>query len=118
MPHSFTREELYELVWSNPMSKLAKRLGVSDVGLAKACRRADIPLPGVGYWAKLQYGKKVQRILLPPSTPKTPALVHKPRPVELAELPRPRSAEENRWGVHRRVADCRSKDALKPSLAP
>jgi hypothetical protein len=73
MLHRFSREELYELVWSSPMSKLAKRLGVSDVGLAKACRRADIPLPGVGYWAKLQYGKKVPRIPLPPSTPKTPA---------------------------------------------
>jgi hypothetical protein len=57
------------------MSKLARRLGISDVGLAKACRRADIPLPGVGYWAKLQYGKKVPRIPLPLATLKTPAVV-------------------------------------------
>jgi hypothetical protein len=52
--YSFTREELYDLVWSRPISKLAKELGVSDVGLAKACKRADVPLPGLGYWAKLK----------------------------------------------------------------
>jgi hypothetical protein len=75
MPHSFDREQLYESVWSSPMSKLAKRLGVSDVGLAKACRRADIPLPGVGFWAKVQHGKKVKRIPLPPPMSKTPTVV-------------------------------------------
>ncbi len=66
MPHNFTRGELYELVWSNPMSKLAKRLGVSDVGLAKAYGRAAIPLPGVEYWAKVQHGKEVKHV---PSLP-------------------------------------------------
>lgn len=29
--HRFTREALYELVWSEPMSKLARRLGVSRI---------------------------------------------------------------------------------------
>lgn len=48
MTHTFSRQELYELVWSEPKSTLAKRLGISDVGLAKACRRADIPVPGSG----------------------------------------------------------------------
>lgn len=52
MTHSFTREELYELVWPKPMSKLAKELGVSGVGLAKACKRIGIPVPGLGYWTK------------------------------------------------------------------
>jgi hypothetical protein len=62
MVHRFVREQLYELVWREPISKLAKRLGVSDVGLAKACRRAIIPLPGIGHWAKVQHGKKVKRV--------------------------------------------------------
>lgn len=39
-----TREQLYELVWSEPMADLAQRLDISDVGLAKQCRRANIPL--------------------------------------------------------------------------
>ncbi len=71
----FMREELYAVVWSKPISKLAKELGISDVAIAKACRRADIPSPGVGYWAKVQHGKKVKRTPLPPPTLKTPDVV-------------------------------------------
>src|SRR5688572_24915658 len=46
-----SREDLYILVWSEPMVKVAARLAVSDVAVAKACRRNKIPLPGRGYWA-------------------------------------------------------------------
>src|SRR4051812_40394048 len=60
-----TREELYEKVWSEPMQRLAKQYGLSDVGLAKACRRMRVPLPGRGYWAKKQFGKPVRRTPLP-----------------------------------------------------
>jgi len=67
MTLSFTREELYNLLWSKSMSSLAKELGVSDVGLAKACKRADIPLPGLGHWAKVQHGHKMNRPALPPA---------------------------------------------------
>jgi hypothetical protein len=48
----FDREKLYELVWSQPMWKLAPEYGVSDVALAKTCRKLQIPVPGRGYWAK------------------------------------------------------------------
>ena len=40
-----TRAELYEKVWATPMRTLAKEFGMSDVGLAKVCRRHDIPVP-------------------------------------------------------------------------
>ncbi len=63
--HRFSREELYELVWSEPMSRLSKRLGVSDRGLAKVCARANIPVPSRGYWARLQHGQTVDREPLP-----------------------------------------------------
>jgi len=66
MSQEFTRQELYDLVWSEPMQKLAKRFGLSDVGLAKACRSADIPRPGRGYWARLAAGKRVVKTALPP----------------------------------------------------
>ena len=66
---SFTREELYQLVWSEPMIQLAKRFGLSDVGLAKACRRAAIPVPERGYWAKRQAGKPTMQQVLPPRGP-------------------------------------------------
>jgi hypothetical protein len=34
------------------LTKLAKQYDVSDVALAKACRKLSTPLPGRGYWAK------------------------------------------------------------------
>ena len=60
-----TRTDLYERVWTTPLRTLAKEFGLSDVGLAKLCRRHDIPLPGRGYWVRLQFGKKQERIALP-----------------------------------------------------
>lgn len=62
---TLTREELYELVWSEPMRTLAPQFGLSDVGLAKICRRHVIPRPPVGYWAKKQFGKRVSEKSLP-----------------------------------------------------
>jgi len=59
------REELYEKVWSTPLLQLAKSIGVSDVALAKACRRAAIPLPGRGFWAKNERSRG-RRPALPP----------------------------------------------------
>jgi hypothetical protein len=53
--HFFEREELYKLVWTAPVSEAAKKLSVSDVGLAKLCRRAAMPLPGRGYWARVEF---------------------------------------------------------------
>lgn len=49
---SFPRRDLYDMVWETPLTQLAETIGISDVALAKSCRRADIPLPGRGYWAK------------------------------------------------------------------
>lgn len=66
MTHHFTRQELYDLVWSEPMRFLAKRYEISDRGLAKACEKSNIPVPERGYWNKLQAGKKVVKEPLPP----------------------------------------------------
>jgi hypothetical protein len=60
-----TRQELYDLVWSKPMTALAKEYNISDNGLRKIYKKLDIPLPQLGHWQKLQYGKKVKIIPLP-----------------------------------------------------
>jgi hypothetical protein len=65
MPHSLTRQELYDLVWSEPMRTLAGKYGISDRGLAKACAAANVPVPERGYWNKLQAGRKVYKTRLP-----------------------------------------------------
>lgn len=60
-----SREELYEQVWKTPMSRLAAEYGVSDVALAKTCRRMNVPKPGRGHWARLAAGEKVKPAPLP-----------------------------------------------------
>lgn len=59
------REELYEKVWTTPMRTLAKKYGISDVGLAKACKRHNIPRPERGFWARMAAGKVDPRASLP-----------------------------------------------------
>jgi hypothetical protein len=63
---SYTREQLYELVWAEPMTKLAEKLGLSDGGLRKRCRKLNIPLPPQGHWLRKQFGKEAERPPLPP----------------------------------------------------
>lgn len=60
-----SRQELYNLVWSKPMTALAKEYNISDNGLRKICKKLNIPLPELGHWQKIQYGKKVKIIPLP-----------------------------------------------------
>ncbi len=62
---TLSREELYDLVWQTPTRHLCKRFGLSDVGLAKTCRRLEIPRPSYGYWAKKAAGGEVKRTPLP-----------------------------------------------------
>ena len=57
-PIFIERWELYRQVWAKPMNQLAKEYGISDVALAKTCRKENIPLPGRGYWAKLSLEEK------------------------------------------------------------
>jgi hypothetical protein len=44
---TLTRVQLYEKVW------------------AKLCRRHEIPLPGRGYWTRIQFGQKPGRLRYP-----------------------------------------------------
>jgi hypothetical protein len=60
-----SRQALYDQVWSTPMTKLAKNYGISDVALAKTCKRLDIPYPECGYWRKKETGKPVKQLALP-----------------------------------------------------
>lgn len=61
----FSREQFHELVWSKPMTALAKEFGFSDVALHKICRKHDVPTPPPGWWAKQQAGRKVKITALP-----------------------------------------------------
>lgn len=55
-----TRKELYNLVWLEPMTAVAKRLNISDYNLRQLCIKMNIPTPDSGYWMKKQFGKPVE----------------------------------------------------------
>jgi hypothetical protein len=72
----FERERLYEEIWSEPVSKVAKKYDISDVGLRKICISLDVPVPPLGHWAKVSAGKAVKR---PPLAPTKGATTYRRR---------------------------------------
>jgi len=64
-PVVLTRQELYERVWSKPMSALARECGVTGNALAKICDRLHVPYPSRGHWAKAAGGKAPKPAPLP-----------------------------------------------------
>lgn len=56
-----SKEELEKLIWSGPRSELALELGVSDVAIAKRCRKLGIPQPQRGYWQRVREEQKLAR---------------------------------------------------------
>lgn len=82
------REELYGLVWSVPLLQLAKRYDLSDQGLAKICKRMEIPLPGLGFWAKRAAGQQtIQKPLQPLTTGVAEYELRPPNPVQGPKIP-------------------------------
>jgi hypothetical protein len=132
--HLFTRRELYERVWAEPISAIAKTLQVSDVWLAKTCRLSNIPLPPRGYWARLYAGQVVGKTPLPLRAPGASDQVivgggryHDRPPVEskAATAPEPPVYEETEAQVAARIdkmvpkgwRPARSLDAPYPAIA-
>ena len=66
MSELWDRDELYQEIWKEPVTTVAKRYGVSGNAIAKVCRKLQIPAPGRGYWAKKAEGHSVEQIPLPP----------------------------------------------------
>lgn len=69
---SISREALYEMVWSEPMLRVATRFGVSSSYMARVCTLLNVPRPERGYWAKLVVGKAPKQSPLPEPRPGDP----------------------------------------------
>ena len=80
---SLSREEIYARVWATPTTTLAAEFGVSDVALAKTCRRKQVPLPPRGYWARKAASQTVKPTPLPPFV----EVVRAPKPLPTPEEP-------------------------------
>ena len=106
-----------ERVWSTPMQSLASGYGLSDVGLAKVCRKHNVPRPPRGHWAKLAHCKPVERPGLP-AAPKgvgeivvlvgtppeiAPSGSAGPRRTPSAGVSKPSSGD---WNRHAAIASC------------
>ena len=57
MDKELSREELFLLVWERPTQEIAQDMGISDVALAKHCKKLQVPKPPPGYWAKIRAGQ-------------------------------------------------------------
>lgn len=62
---TISRKELYDLVWSTPLTSLSKKYLISDNALRKMCIDMNIPMPKSGHWGKIQFNKPVEIIALP-----------------------------------------------------
>lgn len=67
MEHRFTRQELYDRIWSTPMTRVAAELGTTPSRLSSLIRRAGIPTPASGYWIKKEFGTAETQPPLPPA---------------------------------------------------
>lgn len=99
-----TRQDFYDLIWSEPAKTIAPRFGISDVALSKLCERHGIPQPPRGYWAKIASGKKVARFSLPP------------RGIGIRELIKP--GRQDHWSYYETPAGLAEMDIPPPLVFP
>lgn len=67
-----SRDALYEMVWSEPMLRVAARFDMSSSYMARVCTLLNVPRPERGYWAKLAVGKAPKQPPLPEPRPGDP----------------------------------------------
>lgn len=112
-----SREEIYRLVWSEPMTKVAERFQVSGNYLARICSHLNVPRPGRGYWAKLTVGKAPRQTPLPPAQPGDPehwtgkggpVVMAKPRALPPTPASKSDKPDRARNHIHELIRDARS----------
>jgi hypothetical protein len=62
---TLTRKELYDMIWTAPMSSMTKKYELTYTELRRICNDLSIPVPESGYWSKVHYGKSVAIKRLP-----------------------------------------------------
>lgn len=110
-----SREDLHQLVWAQPMTKVAERFDVSSSYLARICTTLNVPRPERGYRAKLAVGKA------PPVTPLSEALpgdpLHWTRDGEAAPTARPKRTPRQKREAKVRIPRARAHRLIAGSKA-
>ncbi|MCB1463797.1 MAG: hypothetical protein KDJ90_15575 [Nitratireductor sp.] len=98
------------------MTKVAADYGVTGTALKKTCDRHHVPTPERGYWAKLEFGKRVNKEALPPLTTPNLPMVTISGSSEQHLSPSVREAKEKaRDRLHKHAA---AKPLLVPTSEP
>lgn len=113
-----SRQSLYDMVWTRPMTQLAQDFGISDVALAKRCKAVDVPVPPRGYWARVTASQKPPRTPLPKYRgasiePLKPAPDRRAHPREVI---RPGNEPEVRFGLPTERPSARTSIAAPPDM--
>ncbi|WP_340066553.1 hypothetical protein [Ascidiimonas aurantiaca] len=69
------RKELYDLVWSKPLTTLAKELNFDAYNLRKICKQHNIPLPQSGHWQKIKHKKNTSKTAFPVDVEKDKTII-------------------------------------------
>lgn len=86
---TFSREELYNEIWTISLSKTAAKYSIPASKLRSACIEYDIPLPTNSYWGRISTGKTAEKIPLPPFRDDTVKIVYR------EQIKRRRPSEES-----------------------
>lgn len=62
---TFSREKLYDEIWTLSLSKTAAKYGIPSNKLRSSCIEYHIPLPTNSYWGKINSGKTTEKVPLP-----------------------------------------------------
>lgn len=62
-----TREQLYEMLWTDGVGKTEVALGLKQPELKRLCEEYQIPRPASTYWSAFYLGKSPEKTPLPPS---------------------------------------------------
>lgn len=60
-----TRQKLYDLAWSKPLTAIAKEYNLTYSHIIRIYKKNNIPFPDSGHWMKLKFNKKVNIKPLP-----------------------------------------------------
>lgn len=71
-PQELTRDELYAMVWREPMLRIGERFGVSSSYLTRVCISLRVPRPPLGHWTKIEFGLDSPQLPLAAAKPGDP----------------------------------------------
>ena len=96
-----TREQLYEMLWSDGVGKTEKALGLKRQELKKICEEFQIPRPSSQYWTAFKLGQSPQKTPLPAAEENKPihteVYVKPPRVKKEKPAPEPKKTPEGKY---------------------